>query len=157
MSEIDINFTSTWELTIESCYSSQKYKYPSLKFLKLDFQKINPLIVIFPIFLPFFYIIFFATLTGLFDNFLLLIFKIFNLSYEKYSSIASFISSLPYSGGFFFPIYFFMAYFFYPLQKQWIKNKKLKKISSALIFLWWFFSGLLVTLLAFVFFMKAFD
>ena len=128
-----------------------------MKFLKFDFQKINPLIVIFPIFLPVFYLIFFAILTGLFDNFLLLIFKIFNLPYERFSSIASFISYLPYSLGFFFPMYFFMAYFFYPLQKQWLRNKKLKKISSSLIFLWWFLSGLLITVLAFVFFIKAFD
>ena len=128
-----------------------------MKFLKFDFQKINPLIVIFPIFLPFFYFIFFAILTGLLDNFLLLIFKIFNLPYERYSSIASFISYLPYSLGFFFPMYFFMAYFFYPLQKKWLKNIDLNKLSNSLFFIWWFFSGLLITVLVSVFLYNAID
>ena len=128
-----------------------------MKTFKFNLQKFNPLIVIFPILLPFIYIIFFSTLTGLFDNFLLLVFKIFNLPYERYSSITSFTSGLPFLWFFFCPIYFFMAYFFYPLQKKWLKNINLNKVSNSLFFIWWFFSGLLITVLVSFFLYKAID
>ena len=119
-----------------------------MKSIKLLIPKINPLIIIFPVFIPIITIIFTSCLVGLLDNFLLLVFKITNSSYEQYSSITNFITSMIPLGYGFFPIHLLISYFFYPLHKTWIKNIETRRITSWIIFLWWFLSGLIISLLS---------
>ena len=111
---------------------------------KFNLRKINPLIIIFPIFIPFITIILSSCLVGLFDNFLLLFFKLLNLPYEKYSSITINITSFLPLGYGFLPLHIVMAYFFYPLQKKWLRDVKMKKVAQWVVFLWWFLSGILI-------------
>ena len=111
---------------------------------QFNLRKFNPLIVIFPIFLPFVTIILSSCLVGLFDNFLLLFFKAANLSYEKYSSITKNITSFLPLGYGLIPLHFVIAYFFYPLQKKWLRDVKIKKVAQWIVFLWWFLSGILI-------------
>ncbi len=121
-----------------------------MKAIKLILPKINPLIIIFPVFLPIITIIFTSCLVGLLDNFLLLVFKITNSPYEQYSSITNFITSMIPLGYGFFPIHLLISYFFYPLHKRWLKNIETKKITRWVIFLWWFFSGLIISIISLV-------
>ena len=122
-----------------------------LKAFKFILQKFNPWIIIFPIYLPLISIIIISCFVGLLDNFLLLFFKLSKLPYEQYSSILQTITSFIPLGYGFIPAHLLIAYFFYPLQKKWLRNKKLKKISRSLIFLWWFVSGLVSSYLAFIY------
>ena len=121
-----------------------------MKAIKLILPKINPLIIIFPVFLPIITIIFTSCLVGLLDNFLLLVFKITNSPYEQYSSITNFITSIIPLGHGLFPIHLLISYFFYPLHKRWLKNIETKKITRWVIFLWWFFSGLIISIISLV-------
>ena len=128
-----------------------------MKTLKFNLQKFNPLILVFPIFIPFITIILTACLVGLLDNFLLLFFKVINLPYEKYSSITKSITSFLPLGYGFLPAHVLVAYFFYPLQKKWLRDLKIKKITNWIIFLWWFLSGILINSFLIVFFFEALD
>ena len=126
-----------------------------MKTLKFNLQKFNPLIVVFPIFIPFITIILTSCLVGLLDNFLLLVFKVINLPYEKYSSITKSITSFLPLGYGFLPAHLLIAYFFYPLQKKWLRDLKIKKVTNWIIFLWWFLSGILINSFLIVFFFEA--
>ncbi len=124
---------------------------------KFNLRKINPLIVIFPIFIPFITIILSSCLVGLFDNFLLLFFKLLNLPYEKYSSITINITSFLPLGYGFLPLHIVIAYFFYPLQKKWLRDVKIKKVAQWVAFLWWFLSGILINSFLIIFVFNALD
>ena len=124
---------------------------------KFNLRKINPLIIIFPIFIPFITIILSSCLVGLFDNFLLLFFKLLNLPYEKYSSITINITSFLPLGYGFLPLHIVIAYFFYPLQKKWLRDVKIKKVAQWVAFLWWFLSGILINSFLIIFVFNALD
>ena len=124
---------------------------------KFNLRKFNPLIVIFPIFIPFITIILSSCLVGLFDNFLLLFFKLLNLPYEKYSSITINITSFLPLGYGFLPLHIVIAYFFYPLQKKWLRDVKINKVAQWVVFLWWFLSGILINSFLLIFVFNALD
>lgn len=124
---------------------------------KFNLRKFNPLIVIFPIFIPFITIILSSCLVGLFDNFLLLFFKLLNLPYEKYTSITINITSFLPLGYGFLPLHIVIAYFFYPLQKKWLRDVKIKKVAQWFVFLWWFLSGILINSFLLIFVFSALD
>ena len=124
---------------------------------KFNLRKFNPLIVIFPIFIPFITIILSSCLVGLFDNFILLFFKLLNLPYEKYTSITINITSFLPLGYGFLPLHIVIAYFFYPLQKKWLRDVKIKKVAQWVIFLWWFLSGILINSFLLIFVFNALD
>ena len=128
-----------------------------MKTFKFNLRKFNPLIVIFPIFIPFITIILSSCLVGLFDNFLLLFFKLLNLPYEKYTSITINITSFLPLGYGFLPLHIGMAYFFYPLQKKWLRDVKIKKVAQWFVFLWWFLSGILINSFLIIFVFNALD
>ena len=124
---------------------------------KFNLRKINPLIIIFPIFIPFITIILSSCLVALFDNLLLLFFKFLNLPYEKYSSITINITSFLPLGYGFLPLHIVIAYFFYPLQKKWLRDIKIKKVTQWVVFLWWFLSGILINSFLIFFFFNVMD
>ena len=124
---------------------------------KFNYRKLNPLVVIFPIFIPFITIILSSCLVGLFDNFLLLFFKLAKLSYEQYSSITINLTSFLPLGYGFLPLHIVIAYFFYPLQKNWLRNVKIKKVTQWVVFLWWFLSGILINSFLIFFFFNTID
>ena len=124
---------------------------------KFNLRKFNPLIVIFPIFIPFITIILSSCLVGLFDNFLLLFFKLLNLPYQKYTSITINITSFLPLGYGFLPLHIVIAYFFYPLQKKWLRDVKIKKVAQWVVFLWWFLSGILINSFLLIFVFNALD
>ena len=128
-----------------------------MKTFKFNLRKFNPLIVIFPIFIPFITIILSSCLVGLFDNFLLLFFKLLNLPYEKYTSITINITSFLPLGYGFLPLHIVIAYFFYPLQKKWLRDVKIKKVAQWFVFLWWFLSGILINSFLLIFVFSALD